>query len=112
MGYTYYELPIPATGRLMKRGYGVRCKCHQRGCNERIDRGLAYLCYNCTWYFCYEHLTFAVDVYDEPLLAECFAGQGSQVCQGCKKRVEAWDIEQRITTMIDFVEGLQKRTMP
>lgn len=55
MGYAYYEVNTPL-GRKMTRGYSVACKCHYRGCKTKIDRGLAYMCAECTWYFCSEHL--------------------------------------------------------
>jgi hypothetical protein len=50
------------TGQWM--GYGVSCKCHKRGCQEKIDRGLSYVCggmheggeYGCGYYFCGSHL--------------------------------------------------------
>ena len=71
MGYALYEIDG------MRRGYAVQCKCHQRGCKTRIDRGMAYLCYECTQYFCYGHL-----VYDE-VEHECFAGNSAQVCLRC-----------------------------
>ena len=87
MGYAYYEISTPE-GKSMKRGYGVSCKCHKRGCKEKIDRGLAYLCYNCTQYFCEEHLTFAYDKNDNPIEASCFAGESSQVCEECAKELE------------------------
>jgi len=77
MGYAFYEIGG------MKRGYGVRCKCHQRHCPKRIDRGLAYLCYRCTWYFCGEHLTSAEEK------QECFAGESAQVCTDCSDEVDA-----------------------
>jgi hypothetical protein len=80
MGYGFYEID----GR--KRGYGVRCKCHKRGCAARIDRGLFYLCYACTWYFCADHLTVAGD--QDYLTAECFAGEGRQVCERCARQLE------------------------
>lgn len=88
MGYGYYEIPDPATGKMMKRGYGVRCKCHKRGCPKRIDRGLAYLCYSCTWYFCGEHLTVATNRADALIESECFAGHSSQVCDACARQME------------------------
>lgn len=88
MGYAFYEIPHPVTGRMMQRGYGVRCKCHKRGCVEQIDRGLSYLCYHCTWYFCGEHLTSVYDDRDEIIEAECFAGTESQVCERCAKELE------------------------
>ena len=87
MGYAYYEIGG------MKRGYSVACKCHVRGCKERIDRGMAYLCYACAQYFCYRHLTSAWSEDDEPIKAECFAGSSSQVCHACAKTLEAWDAD-------------------
>ena len=44
-------------------GYGVPCICDHPGCNEKIDRGLDYVCgdepfggqYGCGLYFCEEH---------------------------------------------------------
>lgn len=87
MGYAYYEIKLPASNRILKRGYGVHCKCHFRGCNEQIDRGLSYLCYNCTWYFCGKHTTQMWDPregVDNILEIECFAGESSQVCQKCE----------------------------
>lgn len=88
MGYGYYEIPHPITGRMMKRGYGVRCTCHHRGCEERIDRGLAYLCYSCTWYFCGLHLTMEFNANDDIIDVECFAGVNSQVCFRCAEELK------------------------
>lgn len=82
MGYGYYEID----GR--KRGYSVRCKCHKRGCPERIDRGLSHLCSCCTWYFCGKHLTTAYDQDDNAIEVQCFTGLGSQVCQRCADHLE------------------------
>lgn len=86
MGYAFYELPTP-DGYKMKRGYLVRCKCHARGCPARIDRGLAYLCYRCTWYFCGDHLTAAINEADDFVAYECFAGASWQVCMRCAEQV-------------------------
>ena len=82
MGYAYYEIGRFDTNKPMKRGYSVSCKCHERGCKEKIGRGLAYLCYNCGWYFCPEHLT----VIDTKV--ECFAGESDQVCKKCIRELE------------------------
>ncbi len=83
MGYSYYEIGG------MKRGYAVNCKCHFRGCKEKIDRGLAYLCYACSWYFCGKHLTWACcEEHDEMITAMCFAGEGEQLCIKCAKELE------------------------
>lgn len=73
MGYALYEIDG------MRRGYAVSCKCHKRGCKEKINRGLAYLCYECTQYFCYAHLYYGVTEH------ECFAGSSMQVCEKCSK---------------------------
>ena len=82
MGYGYYEIHTPSSLRHIKRGYGVPDKCNKRGCRERIDRGLAYLCYECTWYFCGKHMYYS----DHEL--ECFAGRGYQVCRKCLRIVD------------------------
>lgn len=88
MGYGYYEINRFNTNRPMKRGYGVQCKCHERGCKEKIDRGLAYLCYRCGWYFCGEHLTMALcNVHDTFIEYDCFAGKSSQVCTRCAAEI-------------------------
>jgi len=80
MGYGYYDtIPRFDSCLPMNRGYGVICKCHKRGCKKEIDRGLAYLCYSCGWYFCPEHLFFA------DIEFECFAGKSGQVCEKCFK---------------------------
>lgn len=88
MGYSYYEKNRFDSGIPMKRGYGVLCKCHKRSCQEKIDRGLAYLCYRCGWYFCEKHLTWAYDEKDNPIEFECFAGESNQVCEKCAKEIE------------------------
>ncbi len=91
MGYAYYEIIRPdqsVTAKPMKRGYSVECKCHKRGCKNKIDRGLARLCYYCTWYFCADHLTYAYCQHDEPIETDCFAGEGSQMCEKCAKEME------------------------
>lgn len=60
-------------------GYGVPAVCDHPGCNEKIDRGLAYVCGGepyggedgCGLYFCAQHLHLGVD------------GKDHQVCQQC-----------------------------
>lgn len=50
-------------------GYGVPAKCDHPDCNEKIDRGLGYVCGNdiyggnhgCGLFFCESHLGFIVD---------------------------------------------------
>lgn len=88
MGYSYYEIARP-DGRPMKRGYGVSCRCHARGCKEQIDRGMAFLCYSCTWYFCSDHRTWAFDDIDQPIKYECFAGESNEVCYRCAEKKPA-----------------------
>lgn len=63
MGYAFYEL---CDGR--EAGYGVEATCDEDGCDESIDRGLAYLCGDdphingdepgCGQYFCSAHLYY------------------------------------------------------
>ena len=92
MGYAYYEIYRPDQNydqKPMKRGYGVSGVCHSKGCKEKIDRGMGYLCYLCTWYFCGKHLSIAYcQKHDESIEAECFAGESSQVCGGCRDDLE------------------------
>ena len=71
MGYSYYVIDG------MERGYGVVAKCDHPGCDAEIDRGLAYLCYSCTGYFCEEHRTYGDTEF------ECFAGDSRQACKQC-----------------------------
>lgn len=72
MGYAFYEIDG------MERGYGVDDTCTADGCAEPIDRGLAYLCYRCTFYFCGKHLHYGERKHD------CFAGESTQVCDACE----------------------------
>ncbi len=59
--------PMPnAEGRMV--GYAVDAVCDAPGCEEAIDRGLAYVCgdmhdggdYGCGLYFCGNHLFFGI----------------------------------------------------
>lgn len=68
MGYQIYEVG-PRWG-----GYGVPAICEQPGCNEKIDRGMAYACggepfseLGCDRYFCGKHLEY-----------ECWKCDGSE----------------------------------
>lgn len=89
MGYAFYDFGMSDPVRPnMRRGCGVECKCHKRGCTARIDRGLGYLCHSCTNYFCGEHLTAAVDAGGELVWFDCFAGRGLQCCQKCAAKAE------------------------
>jgi hypothetical protein len=69
-----------AAGRMV--GYAVEATCDLEGCEEKIDRGLAYVCgsmhdggeYGCGDYFCPAHIFFNAS--DE------------QLCQACLDRFE------------------------
>jgi hypothetical protein len=62
MGNAYYE--IYRNGQKIEAGYGVETVCEEDNCEEKIDRGLAYLCgelpggdeYGCGGYYCGKHL--------------------------------------------------------
>jgi hypothetical protein len=76
-------------------GYGVSATCDEEGCNERIDRGIAYVCggmhdggnHGCGRYFCGEHLYFVNR--PEKVRANEESGQLCGECAG----VEAWKSE-------------------
>ena len=63
MGNAYYKV-TRQDGKTIEAGYGVETVCEEKGCREKIDRGLAYLCgkqpggdeYGCGGYFCANHL--------------------------------------------------------
>lgn len=106
MGYAYYEID----GR--QRGYGFRCKCHARGCSNRIDRGLAYLCYNCTWYFCGNHLTVAGE--EGYIEASCFAGDSPQTCFRCARQLErdARRAKRQARKQVQTIDALEAAAAP
>jgi hypothetical protein len=84
MGYGCYKF-----GDGVERGYAVDAVCDHPGCTKEIDRGFAYLCYNCMKYFCEPHLTLAYDPKtDEPIEFDCFIGRSPQCCESCKKKAE------------------------
>jgi hypothetical protein len=64
MGYAHYE--IHRNGQTIHAGYGVEAICEETGCEEKIDRGLGYLCgktpggdeHGCGGYYCGQHLTY------------------------------------------------------
>lgn len=93
MGYANYDLD-DGKG---PRGYAVETKCEHPGCDKSIDRGLAFLCYGCTGYFCNEHQTCAwvtaadedEDIVEDVIEFECFAGKSSQCCKKCATEAEA-----------------------
>jgi nitric oxide reductase large subunit len=77
------------TGQNM--GYGWPGVCHAKGCKEKIDRGLSYVCggmhegdiYGCGYYFCEKHLTMVWHpVTDEGI------EQAGQLCHKCAKSLE------------------------
>lgn len=59
-------------------GYAVEATCDHTECNEKIDRGIAYVCggmhdgdeHGCGDYFCYTHLKMGV-------------GLPAQLCEEC-----------------------------
>jgi len=65
-------------------GYSIEAICDEPGCDEKIDRGLAYACggmhgfaeYGCDRYFCYKHLFFHNGT------------KASQVCRECLELME------------------------
>lgn len=83
MGYASYETPFgPA-------GYGHADICNQDGCEERIDRGLAYLCGDqpgyaseggCGRWFCGGHLFMPPE--------EVGPLRGGGFCGGCMTKYE------------------------
>ena len=86
MGYGRYTIG----GK--ERGYMVPDVCNHPGCEEKIDRGLDYLCYRCEGYFCDAHLTVAFCEHDEPVEFDCFAGKNSQCCLKCTEPDDqGWD---------------------
>ncbi len=92
MGYGYYKRNRFDSHIPMERGYGIDCNCHKYNCQEPIDRGLAYLCYNCGWYFCPIHLTSSFcTTHDDSRDVECFAGASNQVCGRCDIDLEKWE---------------------
>lgn len=78
MGYGSYDIDLP-DGTQYTRGYLINDTCNYPYCGEKIDRGLDYLCYSCTKYFCWKHKSFSEDEY------ECFAGISGEICVLCIK---------------------------
>lgn len=78
-------------------GYGVPCVCDHPGCNERIDRGLSYVCGGepyggedgCGLYFCARHLHFSV------------GGKEHQVCERCACGAEPFDAKPDIAEWME-----------
>jgi len=74
-------------------GYGIEAVCDYEGCNNKIDRGLAYKCgpmhgsgeFHCEGYFCGEHL-FPYEDYH----GDCYS-----LCPNCyKEALEFYDEEE------------------
>lgn len=79
MGYQVYE----RNGR--DCGYGVPAICEQPGCEERIDRGLGFLCgeigeTGCGRYFCEKHRHFGSKIGTNGDLVE------ASYCKRCLER--------------------------
>lgn len=81
MGWSYGVL---SDGREV--GYAVPATCEARGCDEKINRGLAYLCgsmhgqddgLGCGHYFCDEHLLVGT-------------AAGNSMCEPC---CDVWEAE-------------------
>jgi hypothetical protein len=70
-------------------GYGVPAVCESPDCKVKIDRGLAYKCGEwrsddgCGLYFCYKHLVYATDSYDNTI----------QFCEPCAINVHLNSID-------------------
>lgn len=77
MGYAVYEIE----GRWA--GYGVPSRCDHAGCgNDRINRGMGYLCggepgaeKGCGRYFCGDHLFLGPGDDDPQMCERCLAGE-------------------------------------
>jgi len=77
MGYAHYE--IYRNGEKIEAGYGVAAVCEEDGCEEQIDRGLAYLCgeypggdeHGCGGYYCGRHLFMSLAEGIGDLCARC-----------------------------------------
>jgi len=84
MGYAHYK--IARGGQTIEAGYGVETVCEQDGCEEKIDRGLGYLCgaepggdeYGCGGYFCGHHLFGSSAPIANGLCASCSGKQEQQ----------------------------------
>lgn len=78
-------------------GYGVVATCDKDGCDEEIDRGLAYACgdthgadeVSCARYFCSEHLVYVTGPpFEGAMLGPLVS---PQLCEEC---AEAWEPEE------------------
>ena len=72
-------------------GYNHKATCDFEGCNEKIDRGLAFACGGmhgenenyCEGYFCAKHLSFIKNR----------GGKTIQLCPSCQKEMEEIKVE-------------------
>lgn len=77
-------------------GYGVTATCDLEGCEEKIDRGMAYCCGGgegiqnagmedepyCGGFFCAKHLNYGVHGFDEAVCPDCLEQLQCQDCDG------------------------------
>jgi hypothetical protein len=91
MGNALYE--ITRNGEKIAAGYAVKTVCEEDGCEEQIDRGLAYVCgnepggdeYGCGGYYCARHL---------------YLGSGAPVSEGlCKRCDKRWEEQEERETL-------------
>lgn len=95
--------PMPnAEGREV--GYAVEATCDLKGCDEKIDRGLYYVCgdmhdggeYGCGGYFCAAHLLMGV-------------GLPEQMCEACADAYEKEHSEEYAKAVADWEAGRDGR---
>ncbi|MGV9278022.1 hypothetical protein [Streptomyces griseosporeus] len=85
-------------GQQIDVGYGVPTTCEQPGCEEEIDRGLAYLCgdvhggdeNSCGGYFCGQHLYMPPE------------GHHGNRCILCRDRGTDAEVESPDATVVTF----------
>lgn len=73
-------------------GYAIDAKCDEPGCEEKINRGLSFVCggepnggaFACGYHFCEKHRHY-VDVIDS---SESTGYRSISVCAKCKKELE------------------------
>lgn len=86
-------------------GYGVEAICDEPGCEEKIDRGISYVCggmhdggdHGCGKYFCGKHLFYVV----RPEKVKD-ADKTGQFCNDCADRArcaECWEDEEELVTV-------------
>ena len=84
-------------------GYAHEAKCDHPGCDNDIDRGLAYACggmhghnswFSCDKYFCGEHL----------MMADTDPGEMLNLCPSCHRKAEAFHDS---CQMCDFLDAFE-----